>query len=156
MPRAAASGGRVPFSGMFEEEARELRRSEKGGWERAASDLYPPPVALGPRVHRHRSGRLDPVRAARELTTIFKHQWVSGKVPHIFFHPDAPPGSYFPGVDHRVTALSPLPTTRPGPPPSPSTGWRTASDAWNERTQARIERPRRKERSPHQLGPMGR
>ena len=26
---------------MFEEEARVLRRSEKGGWKRAASDLYP-------------------------------------------------------------------------------------------------------------------
>ncbi len=31
----------MPFSGMFEEEARVLRRSEEGGWKRAASDLYP-------------------------------------------------------------------------------------------------------------------
>ena len=37
----------------------------------------------------------------------------SGKVSHIVFHPDAPPGSYFPSADHRVTALSPL-DPRPG------------------------------------------
>ena len=32
----------------------------------------------------------------------------TGKVSHIVFNPDAPPGSYSPGAGHWATAVSPL------------------------------------------------
>ena len=88
----------MPFSGMLEEAARVVRRSEKGGWTRAASDLYPHQWRWDPAFIA--IGLADPARAARELTTIFKHQWASGKVPHIVFYPDAPPAAASPA---RIT-----------------------------------------------------
>jgi hypothetical protein len=35
-------------------------------------------------------------RAARELTTLFEHQWASGRVPHNVFNPDRPPAATSP------------------------------------------------------------
>jgi hypothetical protein len=49
---------------------------------------------------------LDTGRAARELLTLFRHQWKTGKVPHILFNPEAPPDSYFPGAEHWACAAA--------------------------------------------------
>lgn len=38
-----------------------------------------------------------PERAWRELRSLFRAQWVDGRVPHIVFHPAVTPGAYFPG-----------------------------------------------------------
>src|SRR5215208_4737369 len=100
-----------------EKRAREARRigrestrspcSERhGGWTKAASDLYPHQwsresgfIAIG-------LAHLDTGRAARDLLTLFQHQWRTGKVPHIVFNPDAPPDSYFPGAEHWACAAA--------------------------------------------------
>ena len=85
---------------MFEKAARVLRRNDMGGWTRAAPELYPHQRCWDPAFIAIGLARLDPARAARELTTLFEHQCASGKVSHIVFNPDAPPGSYSPGADH--------------------------------------------------------
>jgi hypothetical protein len=104
-------------SDLAAQAARVLRRNDMGGWTRAAPDLYPHQwswdtgfIAIG---HAH----LDTARAARELTGLFAHQWRNGKVPHIVFNPDAPPGSYFPGAEHWSSAG----TFPDAPPPPPYT-----------------------------------
>jgi glucosylglycerate hydrolase len=58
---------------------------------------------------------LDTRRAARELLTLFDHQWKTGKVPHIVFNPKAPAHSYFPGPDHWACAAA-SPDAPPAPP----------------------------------------
>jgi Alkaline and neutral invertase len=58
---------------------------------------------------------LDTGRAARELLTLFQHQWKTGKVPHIVFDPQAPPDSYFPGAEHWACAAA-SPEAPPAPP----------------------------------------
>ena len=78
------------------------------GWTRAAPEPYPHQWSWDSAFIAIGLARLDPACATRELTTLFEHQWASGKVPHIVFNPDAPFGSYFPGSDHWATALSPL------------------------------------------------
>lgn len=50
----------------------------------------------------------DVDRAAGELTTLFAHQWSTGKVPRIVFDPEAPPGSYFPGGEHWASEAESL------------------------------------------------
>ncbi|WP_240796283.1 trehalase family glycosidase [Streptomyces sp. RFCAC02] len=42
---------------------------------------------------------LSPVRAQRELETLFAAQWADGRVPHIVFNPAVPLGAYFPSPD---------------------------------------------------------
>ena len=91
-----------------------LRKNDMGGWTKAAPNLYPHQwswdsafIALG-------LAHLDTRRAARELQTLFAHQWKTGKVPHIVFNSDAPPHSYFPGSEHWACAA-----TSPDAPPAP-------------------------------------
>ncbi len=71
-------------------------------------------MELGQRIHSHRTPPPRPPRAARELLTLFSHQWATGKVPHIVFNPEAPPQSYFPGAEHWASAA-----TSPNAPPAP-------------------------------------
>src|SRR3712207_8113526 len=94
---------------------RVLRKNDMGVWTRAAPNLYPHQwswdsafIAIG---LAHTSTR----RAAKELLALFDHQWKTGKVPHIVFNPDAPPGSYFPGPDHWACAAA-SPDAPPAPP----------------------------------------
>jgi glucosylglycerate hydrolase len=83
-----------------------LRQNDMGGWTRAASDLYPHQWSWDSGFIAIGLAHLDTRRAARELLTLFQHQWKTGKVPHIVFNPEARPESYFPGPDHWACAAA--------------------------------------------------
>jgi glucosylglycerate hydrolase len=83
-----------------------LRRNDMGAWTKAAPDLYPHQWSWDSAFIAIGLARLDTRRAARELLTLFEHQWKNGKVPHIVFNPEAPPESYFPGADHWACAAA--------------------------------------------------
>ena len=64
----------------------------------------------------------DEKRAWEEITTLFKHQWENGMVPHIVFHQQS--DSYFPGPDvwaARHHAPSDIPTSGISQPPVAAT-----------------------------------
>ncbi len=42
---------------------------------------------------------LSPHRAQRELESLLNAQWSDGRIPHIVFNPEVPPGAYFPSPD---------------------------------------------------------
>src|SRR5215212_9778378 len=86
-----------------------------GGWTRAAWDLYPHQWSWDSGFIAIGLAHLDTRRAARELLTLFQHQWKTGKVPHIVFNPEVPPESYFPGPDHWACAAA-SPDAPPAPP----------------------------------------
>src|SRR3712207_1355634 len=94
---------------------RVLRRNDKGGWTRAAPDLYPHQWSWDTGFIAVGIAHVDTGRAARELSSLFEHQWTNGKVPHIVFNPEAPPGSYFPGAEHWSSAGA-FPDAPPAPP----------------------------------------
>jgi glucosylglycerate hydrolase len=94
---------------------RVLRRNDMGGWTRAAPDLYPHQWSWDTGFIAVGLANLDTGRAARELSSLFEHQWSNGKVPHIVFNPDAPPDSYFPGAEHWSSAGA-FPDAPPAPP----------------------------------------
>src|SRR3954466_6627707 len=75
-----------------------LRQNDMGDWTRAAPYLYPHQWSWDSAFIAIGLARLDVRRAARELRTLFAHQWKTGKVPHIVFNPQAPPHSYYPGA----------------------------------------------------------
>jgi glucosylglycerate hydrolase len=81
-----------------------LSRNDMGGWTRAAPNLYPHQWSWDTGFIAIGLAHLDTSRAAGELTSLFRHQWTNGKVPHIVFNPDAPPDSYFPGAEHWSSA----------------------------------------------------
>ena len=83
-----------------------LGQNDMGGWTRAASDLYPHQWSWDSGFIAIGLAHLDTGRAARELLTLFQHQWKTGKVPHIVFNPEAPPDSYFPGAEHWACAAA--------------------------------------------------
>ena len=83
-----------------------LRQNDMGGWTRAASELYPHQWSWDTGFIAIGLAHLDTRRAARELLTLFDHQWKTGKVPHIVFNPDTPPESYFPGAEHWASAAA--------------------------------------------------
>jgi hypothetical protein len=83
-----------------------LVRTTWGGWTRAASDLYPHQWSWDSGFIAIGLAHLDTRRATRELLTLFRHQWKTGKVPHIVFNPEAPPDSYFPGAEHWACAAA--------------------------------------------------
>ena len=85
-----------------------------GGVDQSSPQPLPASVELGHRVYSHRASPLDTARAARELTSLFEHQWRNGKVPHIVFNPDAPPGRLLPGPRALVQC-----GVFPGSPPAP-------------------------------------
>lgn len=92
-----------------------LRQNDMGGWTRAAPTLYPHQWSWDSAFIAIGLARLDVRRAARELETLFAHQWKTGKVPHIVFNPEAPPESYYPGAEHWACAAS-SPDAPPAPP----------------------------------------
>jgi hypothetical protein len=92
-----------------------LRRNDMGGWTRAAPNLYPHQWSWDTGFIAIGLAHLDTSRAAGELTSLFRHQWTNGKVPHIVFNPDAPPDSYFPGAEHWSSAGT-FPDAPPAPP----------------------------------------
>ena len=67
-----------------------LRRNDMGEWTRASPTLYPHQWSWDTGFIAIGLAHLDTRRAARELTSLFAHQWGTGKVPHIVFNPDAP------------------------------------------------------------------
>jgi glucosylglycerate hydrolase len=83
-----------------------LRNNDMGAWTKAAPDLYPHQWSWDSAFIAIGLSRLDTRRAARELLTLFEHQWKNGKVPHIVFNPEAPPESYFPGAEHWACAAA--------------------------------------------------
>ena len=91
-----------------------LRRNDMGGWTKAAPELYPHQWSWDSAFIAIGLAHLDTRRAARELETLFAHQWKTGKVPHIVFNEEAPPESYFPGPEHWACAA-----TSPDAPPAP-------------------------------------
>src|SRR5215213_2685660 len=93
-----------------------LRRNDMGGWTRAAPNLYPHQWSWDTGFIAIGLAHLDTSRAAGELTSLFRHQWTNGKVPHIVFNPDAPPDSYFPGRPARAAVYQrPVPAADPRP-----------------------------------------
>jgi hypothetical protein len=102
-----------------------LGQNDMGGWTRAASDLYPHQWSWDTGFIAIGLAHLDTGRAARELLTLFQHQWKTGKVPHIVFNPEAPLDSYFPGAEHWACAAA-SPEAPQSPPrgsgKSPATG----------------------------------
>jgi glucosylglycerate hydrolase len=92
-----------------------LRRNDMGGWTRAAPELYPHQWSWDSAFIAIGLAHLDTRRAAQELRTLFAHQWMTGKVPHIVFNPKAPPKSYYPGAEHWACAAS-SPDAPPAPP----------------------------------------
>ncbi|HET7478473.1 MAG TPA: glycoside hydrolase [Rubrobacteraceae bacterium] len=92
-----------------------MRENDMGGWTRASQDLYPHQWSWDTGFIAIGLAHLDVARAARELLGLFDHQWKTGKVPHIVFNPDAPPGSYFPGAEHWSSAGK-FPDAPPSPP----------------------------------------
>ncbi len=92
-----------------------LRRNDMGGWTKAAPDLYPHQWSWDSAFIAIGLAQLDTGRAARELTTLFEHQWATGKVPHIVFNQKAPPESYFPGPEHWAAAAPESPDAPPTP-----------------------------------------
>jgi hypothetical protein len=91
-----------------------LRQNDMGDWTKAAPDLYPHQWSWDSAFIAIGLSTLDTRRAARELRSLFAHQWKNGKVPHIVFNPEAPPESYFPGAEHWACAAA-----SPDAPPSP-------------------------------------
>jgi glycogen debranching enzyme len=83
-----------------------LRNNDMGTWTKAAPDLYPHQWSWDSAFIAIGLAHLDARRAARELLTLFEHQWKNGKVPHIVFNPEAPPESYFPGPEHWACAAA--------------------------------------------------
>jgi glucosylglycerate hydrolase len=102
-------------SDLAAQAAEVLRRNDMGGWTRAAPNLYPHQWSWDTGFIVIGLAHLDTRRAARELTSLFAHQWRNGKVPHIVFNPDAPPDSYFPGAEHWSSAGA-FPDAPPAPP----------------------------------------
>jgi glucosylglycerate hydrolase len=102
-------------SGMSRLAAEVLRRNDMGGWTRAAPELYPHHWSWDTGFIAVGLAHVDTDRAARELRTLFAYQWRNGKVPHIVFNPQAPPGSYFPGAEHWISAGE-FPDAPPAPP----------------------------------------
>lgn len=92
-----------------------LRDNDMGEWTRASPDLYPHQWSWDTGFIAIGLAHLDIRRAARELNSLFEHQWTTGKVPHIVFNPDAPPDSYFPGAEHWSSAGE-FPDAPPAPP----------------------------------------
>jgi hypothetical protein len=92
-----------------------LRKNDMGGWTKAAPELYPHQWSWDSAFIAIGLAHLDTGRAARELLTLFAHQWKTGKVPHIVFNPQAPPESYFPGAEHWACAAA-SPDAPPAPP----------------------------------------
>ena len=92
-----------------------LKRNGIKSWTKPAPSLYPHQwswdsafIALG-------LAHVDNRRAREELESLFAGQWATGKVPHIVFNPEAPPGSYFPGAEHWSSAGA-FPDAPPAPP----------------------------------------
>jgi glucosylglycerate hydrolase len=94
---------------------RVLRQNDMGGWTRAAPGLYPHQWSWDSAFIAIGLAHLDVGRAARELRTLFAHQWRTGMVPHIVFNPEAPPHSYYPGADYWACAAA-SPDAPPAPP----------------------------------------
>ncbi len=92
-----------------------LRQNDAGGWTKAAPGLYPHQWSWDSAFIAVGLAHLDTRRAARELITLFDHQWATGKVPHIVFNMEAPPESYFPGPEHWATAAPSAPDAPPTP-----------------------------------------
>ena len=83
-----------------------LRKNDMGSWTKAAPNLYPHQWSWDSAFIAVGLAHIDTKRAARELLTLFAHQWKNGKVPHIVFNPEAPPESYFPGAEHWACAAA--------------------------------------------------
>ena len=92
-----------------------LRQNDMGDWTRAAPYLYPHQWSWDSAFIAIGLARLDVRRAARELRTLFAHQWKTGKVPHIVFNSEAPAHSYYPGAEHWACAAA-SPDAPPAPP----------------------------------------
>jgi glucosylglycerate hydrolase len=92
-----------------------LRQNDMGSWTRAAPGLYPHQWSWDSAFIAIGLAHLDVRRAARELRSLFAHQWRTGKVPHIVFNPEAPPKSYYPGAEHWACAAA-SPDAPPAPP----------------------------------------
>ena len=102
-------------SGMANRASEILRRNDMGEWTKAAPELYPHQWSWDTGFIAVGFAHLDTGRAARELLTLFEHQWKNGKVPHIVFNPQAPPESYFPGAEHWSSSGK-FPDAPPAPP----------------------------------------
>lgn len=113
--RVYSRGTPATYEQLAARAGRVLRRNDMGGWTRAAPGLYPHQWSWDSAFIAIGLAHLDTRRAARELLTLFRHQWRTGKVPHIVFNPDAPLESYFPGPEHWACAAA-SPDAPPAPP----------------------------------------
>ncbi|MEU4623600.1 trehalase family glycosidase [Actinoplanes sp. NPDC023801] len=106
-----------PASGELDRAARRvLLTNWRGHATVPAARLYPHQwswdsafIAIGLR-------HLSPVRAQRELESLFGAQWQDGRVPHIVFDPHVPADAYFPGPSFWRSGQA------PGAPGVPTSG----------------------------------
>ena len=87
----------APSASLDRAARRVLVANWRGGSTVPAGGLYPHQwswdsafIAIGLR-------HFSPVRAQRELESLFGAQWADGRVPHIVFDPHVPADAYFPG-----------------------------------------------------------
>src|SRR5689334_7528750 len=73
-----------------------LRRSDLGGWTKAAPALYPHQWSWDSAFIAIGLAHVSAERAADELRALFRAQWKTGMIPHIVFSPAVPRGAYFP------------------------------------------------------------
>lgn len=92
-----------------------LRGNDMGGWTKAAPNLYPHQWSWDSAFIAIGIAHYDTRRAAQEIRRLLDHQWKNGKVPHIVFNPDAPPGATSPVPNTGPVPPRMLPTLRPGP-----------------------------------------
>ncbi|GAA3343884.1 trehalase family glycosidase [Amorphoplanes nipponensis] len=114
------TSGAAQRPAVFGDVDRAARRVLATNWRRCATvpaaGLYPHQwswdsafIAIGLR-------HLSPVRAQRELESLFGAQWRDGRVPHIVFDPHVDPDAYFPGPSFWRSASA------PGAPAVPTSG----------------------------------
>lgn len=87
-----------------------LRENDRGGWTKAAPELYPHQWSWDAAFVAIGWAHVDTSRAFTELESLFSAQWASGMVPHIVFDPEAAEASYFPGPsrwDCRISVAAP-------------------------------------------------
>ncbi|WP_233513406.1 MGH1-like glycoside hydrolase domain-containing protein [Micromonospora craterilacus] len=118
VPTGGALGGNAPrrHAGLWQLAVDTL----DGNWEHdhtvPSRTLYPHQWSWDSAFIAIGWAHVRPDRAWRELTSLFRAQWLDGRVPHIVFNPAVSGGAYFPGPEFWASA------TVDGTPPVATSG----------------------------------
>lgn len=99
---------------MIENAKQVLRDNDRGHYTVPTHGLYPFQWNWDSALSALGFAHFDEARAWTEITTLFRHQWEDGMVPHIIFH--QPDDGYFPGPDVWQTGRE-VPTSGITQPP---------------------------------------